>query len=182
MIVLRPMNLRWINGAADDPLDLCAHGDIEFRIRDDVLLGGASGRDVTVSAAGLYLLRTLSVPHSHATPVGEHLFPCCGHCLYDIAGKSDVVIQGCPNGEDFEVLHQASGEGVVIRAADGRVWPVGWPEWRAAVFGFADCVSDFYAACSSKQPAADDAAGYAKFVAEWERRRSQQTGLTSRRA
>ena len=32
MVVLRPLNLRWIKDAADDPADFCAHGDVEFRI------------------------------------------------------------------------------------------------------------------------------------------------------
>jgi len=91
-----------------------------------------------------------------------------------------VVILGCPNGEDFEVFHQIRGAGVVIRASDGREWPVGWEEWRSAVFEFADNVSDFYATCSPKQVAPDTAAGFAKFVAEWERRRGQKTGITKR--
>jgi hypothetical protein len=179
MVVLRPSNLRWIKGTADDPADFCAHGDVEFRIGDDTLLEPA-GRELTVSAAALYLLRTLSVPHSRESPVGDHLFPCCGFCLYDVEGDPDVVVCGCPNGEDFEVFHQVSGAGVVVRASDGREWPVGWEEWRSAVFTFADRVSDFYAASSLKQVAPDDVAGFAKFVTEWERRRAQRTGLTSR--
>ena len=179
MVVLRPVNLRWIEDAADDPADFCAHGDVEFRIGDDTLLEPA-GRELTVSAAALYLLRTLSVIHSRESPVGDHVFPCCGHSLYDAEGEPDVVVCGCAYGEDFEVLHQVSGAGVVVRASDGREWPIGWAEWRSAVFGFADSVSDFYAACSVKQVAPDDAAGFAKFVAEWERRRGQRTGLTNR--
>jgi hypothetical protein len=67
VIVLRPVNLRWINGAADDPADFCAHGDVEFRIGDDTLVE-PSGRELTVSAAALYLLRTLSVPHTREAP------------------------------------------------------------------------------------------------------------------
>jgi hypothetical protein len=171
------VNLRWINGAADDPADFCAHGDIDFRIGCDTLLN-PGGRELTVSAAALYLLRTLFVPHTRAAPVGDHLFPCCGFDLYDVAGEPDVVICGCPAGEDFEVLHQVSGAGVVVRASDGREWSVGWPEWRAAVYGFADRVSGFYASCSPKQVAAEDAAGFAKFVAEWERRRGEQFDRT----
>ncbi len=174
MVVLQPVKLRWINDAADDPADFCAHGDVEFRIGDDVLLDGTPGRNLTVSAAALYLLRTLSVPHTREAPVGDHLFPCCGFSLYDVAGEPDVAICGCPCGEDFEIRHQVSGAGVIVRAADGREWPVGWPEWRAAVLGFADRVSDFYAACSPKRVAADNVAGFAKFVAEWERRRGQR--------
>jgi hypothetical protein len=170
VVVLEPVNLRWINGAADDPADFCAHGDVSFRIGGDTLLAPA-GRELTVSAAALYLLRTLSVPHTRESPVGDHLFPCCGFTLYDVPGESDVVICGCPNGEDFEVLHQVCGAGVLVRATDGREWSVEWSEWRAAVLGFADRVSDFYAACTPKRVAADDLAGFAKFVSEWERRR-----------
>jgi hypothetical protein len=175
VVVLRPVNLRWINGAADDPADFCAHADVEFRIGGDALLE-PSGREFTVSAAALYLLRTLSAPHTRATPLGDHLFPCCGFSLYDVPGQPDVVICECPSGEDFEVLHQASGTGVVVRAADGREWQVAWPEWRSAVFAFADRVSEFYAACSPKRVAAEDAAGFAKFAAEWVRRRGEQLG------
>lgn len=174
MVSLLPVNLRWINGATDDPADLCAHGDVEFRIDRDTLLGGGNGRDLTVSAAALYLLRTLSVPHTRGAPVGDHLFPCCGFAMWDAPGESDVAMCGCPNGEDFEVLHQVGEAGVVVRAIGGREWRVGWPEWRAAVFEFADRVSDFYAACSPKQPSPDDAAGFAKFLVEWERRRCQE--------
>jgi hypothetical protein len=175
VVSLQPVNLRWIRGAPDDPKDLCAHGDVVFRIRDEVLLDTA-GKDVTVSAAALYLLRTLSVPHTKAAPVGDHLFPCCGFAMWEIPGQEDVAVCGCPNGEDFEVLHAVNGVGVVVRAADGGAWQIGWAEWRAAVFGFADRVSGFYAACSPKQPAEEDAAGFWKFKAEWERRRGLALG------
>ncbi len=178
MVILQPVNLRWIQGAADDPTDLCAHSDVEFRIGGDVLLDN-NGKDLTVSAAALYLLRTLSVPHTIAAPVGDHLFPCCGFAMWDIPNQEDVALCGCPNGEDFEVLHQVNGAGVSVRSADGRGWQVGWPEWRAAVFGFADRVSEFYAACSPKQPSEDDAAGFMRFKAEWERRRGVGLGRTN---
>src|SRR5262249_57067175 len=71
MVILRPVNLRWIRGAADDPNDLCAHGQVQFRIGHQVLLGADRGEDLTVSAAALYLLRTLAVPHTRAAPVGD---------------------------------------------------------------------------------------------------------------
>ena len=41
------------------------------------------------------------------------------------------------------------------------------------MFAFADRVSEFYAACSPKQPTGDDAAGFKKFQLEWERRRGE---------
>jgi hypothetical protein len=175
VVILQPRKLRWIQDAADDPKDLCAHGDVEFRIDDDVLLD-TKEKDLTVSAAALHLLRTLSVPHTKAAPVGDHLFPCCGFAMWDVPDQEDVALCGCPSGEDFEVLHQANGAGVVVRSVDGREWHVGWPEWRAAVFGFADRVSEFYTACAPKQPSEDDEAGFTKFKAEWERRRGVGLG------
>ena len=179
-MVLRPVNLRWIKGVLDDPMDLCAHGDVEFRIGDDTLLDPASAKNLTVSAAALYLLRTLSVPHTKDAPMGGPLFPCCGFSMYDLPEEVDVVICGCPNGKDFEVVHEVSGAGVVIRAGDSGEWRIGWPEWRAAVFGFADLISNFYAACSPKQQIGDkeDRKGFVKFLAEWQRRRGQKLDVT----
>lgn len=179
-MILQPMKLRWIQGAADDPEDICAHGDVEFRIGDDSLINPIHGRDLTTSAAALYLLRTLATPHTKDAPVGDHMFPCCGFSMYDIPDQDDVAICGCPSGEDLEVLHTIDGNGVVIRTTDGREWLVSWPEWRTAVFEFADKVSDFYAACSPKQPHdEEDAKGFSKFKAEWERRRGKKFGVTN---
>jgi hypothetical protein len=172
-VILEPVALRWIKGAADDPADLCAHGDFVFRIGKDTLSDGLRGRELTLSAAALYLLRTLMQQHTQAHPVGDHLFPCCGFSMFEVPGKEDVLLFGCPNGQDFEILHR---DGVVVRSADGGEWQISWPEWRGAVFGFADRVSEFYAYCSEKQPSPDDAAGFKKFMAEWERRRGQPFG------
>ena len=175
MIVLQPLNLQWIKGAGDDPRDLCAHGDVEFRVGGDVLLDPTTCRNLTVSAAALYLLRTLSSPHTRQTPVGDHLFPCCGFTMYDVDGEDDVVICGCPGGADFEVRHE--GEEVVIRSDDGREYRAAGDEWRSAVFEFADRVSEFYAGAAAKQPTdEEDRMGFAKFAVEWERRRGRPLG------
>jgi hypothetical protein len=173
VVVLLPRRLHWIKDSSDDPTDLCAHGDVEFRIGDDVVLA-TDGTDLTLSAAALYLLRTLSTPHTKANPVGDHLFPCCGFAMWDVPGDDNVFICGCPNGEDFEVQHDVPGPGVVIRASDGREWRVEWAEWREAVFAFADAVSEFYQSSSPKQPSDEDAPGYEKFLREWQRRRGKK--------
>lgn len=170
-VVLRPMNLRWMSGDSDDLSDLCAHGDVDFRVGDETLLGETNGKNLTVSASALYLLRTLSTPHTKTQPVGDHLFPCCGMGMFDVSEQEDVVVLGCPNGEDFFVLHQDGR--VVIENTNGRQWIIGWSDWKAAVFYFADRVQEFYASCSRKKPTADDEAGFRKFWSEWRRRRSQ---------
>jgi len=168
-----------MKGSEDDPSDLCAHGDFEFRIGTDVLSDGAQDRSLTLSAAALFLLRTLCMPHTSASRVGDHLFPCCGFCMYDVPDDSDVVIIGCPNGEDFEVDHQKGGTTVLVRAVDGREWSVDSDSWRAAVFAFADAVSGFFASSSPRRPTPDDAAGFRAFKAEWERRRERPFGSMS---
>lgn len=175
-VQLSPVHLRWIKGSKDDPEDLCAHGDFEFRIGGDVLSDGSAGRELTLSAAALYLLRTLSRSHTRDEPVGDHLFPCCGHAMYDLPDQDEVVIVGCPDGEDFEVDHREGDALVLVRAAGGLEWSVDRDSWRDAVCTFADGVSEFYAMSSPKRPTADDAAGFRAFQAEWERRRGRPFG------
>jgi hypothetical protein len=177
MVLLQPKRLHWIQDTGDDSFDLCAHGEVEFRINDDIVLI-THDENLTVSAAALYLLRTLSIPHTKSSPVCEHLFPCCGFGMCEFPGEDDVQIFGCVNGEDVEVLHQTNGEGVTIRTEDGREWEVSWPDWRAAVFAFADQVSYFYACSSPREYPDDAAAGYLRFLDEWLRRRGKSLGQT----
>ena len=66
MITHRPTNLHWID-AINDAADLCAHSGVDFRIGDSILVKPSDG-DWTVSAAALYLLRTLSQPHTSSSP------------------------------------------------------------------------------------------------------------------
>jgi len=73
-IILRPTDLHWIGGAADDPTDLCAHSGVDFQIEDTVLIRPADG-EYAVSAAALFLLRTLSKSHTK----GPRRSPKSGH-------------------------------------------------------------------------------------------------------
>lgn len=172
-VTLRAVGLHWLGDPPDHPSDLCAHGGVDFRLGDDVLGDGDSGNDLSLSTAALHLLRTLERPHTKRHRVGEHLFPHCGFAMHDVEGSDDVLIIGCVSGLDFEVDHRPDASGVSIRSDDGREWPVAWPEWRAAVFSFADQVSSFFAASSAKRPSAEHAAGYRRFLSEWERRRGE---------
>jgi hypothetical protein len=177
MVILQPKRLHWIQDIGDDSFDLCAHGEVEFRIDDDIVLF-THGENLTVSAAALYLLRTLTAAHTKSSRVSEHLFPCCGFTMVAIPEEADVLIFGCVNGEDVEVDHQENGDGVIIRMNDGREWKVTWTDWRTAVFAFADRVSEFYESSSPKEYPDDDAAGYLKFLDEWQRRRGKSLGQT----
>jgi hypothetical protein len=170
VIILRPTKLHWIDGSVDDAKDLCAHSGVEFRIGDAVLVKPSDG-DWTVSAAALYLLRTLSQPHTNQQPITEYLFPCCGNGIFEVEGHDDVQIVGCNSGIDFEVVR--SGDDVVLTAADGAQHRVAFSDWKKAVFAFSDSVRAFYEASSPKEPEDEwEHRSFHKFLAEWSRRRS----------
>lgn len=170
-LVLRPVGLSWIQGVDDDPSDLCAHGDYEFRIRGTTFCEGSGGRSLTLSAAAIYLMRTLERSHTKVDRPDGPLFPCCGFSFIEPRADGDVVMVGCPSGDDFEVVHRKDEREVVLRSPDGVEEVVDEAEWRAAVFGFADQVSALYATSSAKVPHPDDADGFRCFQKEWQRRR-----------
>jgi hypothetical protein len=170
VIILRPTNLHWIDGSLDDPADLCAHSPVEFRIGDGTLIAPSDG-DWTVSAAAVYLLRTLSRQHTKPQPVAEHLFPCCGNGIFEVEGQDDVQIVGCNSGINFEVLRV--DDEVIVTAQDGTRYRVGLSDWKNAVCDFSDSVRAFYSASSAKEPEdAWEERSFRKFLSEWSRRRS----------
>ncbi|MEA1960400.1 MAG: hypothetical protein U9N81_03760 [Bacillota bacterium] len=93
--------LYWINGIADDPEDLCLHGDVETAIGSECFQYSA-----TVSSTALYLLKTLTEDHI----IGEEnqMLPCCGFNMYANKTLDTVDIVGCPNGIDWSVIHEGN--------------------------------------------------------------------------
>ena len=169
MITLRPTNLHWID-SINDGADLCAHSGVDFRIGDSIVVKPSDG-DWTVSAAALYLLRTLSQPHTKQQPITEYLFPCCGNLILEIEGQDDVQIVGCNSGINFEVVR--IDDEVIFTAEDGTQHRIALSDWKKAVCEFSDSVQGFYAASSPKEPEDEwEQRGFRKFLSEWSRRRS----------
>src|SRR5262245_60215840 len=104
MIVLRPLAMQWLH---DSPTDQCAHGEVEFTIDSVAFIAAESSPNVTVSAAGLFLLRTLSHDHRPGRSVtdGSQLFPCCGFSAFETSGPFEVIVFGCAVGVDLDVIH-----------------------------------------------------------------------------
>jgi hypothetical protein len=73
MISLAAHELCWIKGGSDDPEDQCAHGKVALEI-DGVSLVRPEDGEWTVSAAALFLLRTLTADHTPERPVAEGSF------------------------------------------------------------------------------------------------------------
>jgi hypothetical protein len=160
----------------DPSTDLCSHGRVLFRVDGRPVVRPEDG-EYTLSAAALYLLRTLERDHNREAPVGDHLLPCCGHVLFDDGG-SDVGIIGCPNGVDWSVNHE---EGAV-RLWDGRRYPLEEERpfdalvpialYRRVVMGFARTVWELFENAEKRIVDAEDRRGYTAFCAEYRRRLS----------
>ena len=167
MITLKAETKTWLGTSDDCPSDLCAHGTVRFSV--DGMTVVTPDDEWTISAAAIYLLRTLKNNHTPETPVGEHLFPCCGFTMYDMDGDDDVLIMGCLNGIDCSVLHR--GESVDITTLAGETRSVSRTEWENAVLHFSADVRSFYDGSADKTPYDDvQRKGFAKMMSEWERR------------
>jgi hypothetical protein len=167
---LRLLSLQWLEGMPAEE-DLCAHGWVAVRLGDRVVSDAAN--TWTVSAAALFLLRTLTADHTAARPVGDQLLPCCGFTMWPDATSENTLVVGCPNGADWWVEHR--GPQVRLTAPGGGTVPLPFDAYRAHVLAFVDEVEAFYQRSAPKKMPTDakDAAGYALFWREWHRRRNQ---------
>ena len=158
--------LYWIGrDGMDDPDDVCLHGDVIVKIGSEILAYSA-----TVSAAGLYLLRTLT--ENHTIHDGQAMLPCCGHSMYANDDFRSVHISGCPNGLDWSVIHE-DGRVKLVTESGIEAW-LDWAAYRDEVCSFADQIKAFYKAGSPKHIEEDWARnGYVAFWREWLRRREQ---------
>ena len=168
---LLALELGWIQGPGDDPSDQCAHGRIQFEIGNTTFVRPEDGI-WTVSAAGLFLLRTLEHEHTTANPVSESnfLIPCCGHTVWaNTSGRFKVLCMGCNIGKDPEILHRRNR--LLVRGVGEEVVPL--TEWKDGVFAFVDEVRRFYDQSAPKVIPDDQAEqdGWVAFWHEWKSRR-----------
>jgi len=162
---LEAEHFEWIDGARDDPKDLCLHGRFSAVIGEEVF-----SDDCTLSAAALYLLKSLT--EDHAFGQDNQIFPCCGHFVIADDALQNVTIIGCPNGIDLQITHDNGN--VIITTEKRNKVTIPYRDYQAEVFRFADQVKAFYDACTPKQLPEDDFTrnGYIAFWNEWERRRN----------
>ncbi len=171
MLTLRATSINWLNGSPLSAGDLCAHGKVEMLV-DGTTLVSPGQDDLTLSAAALYLLRTLKDDHTPDNPVAEAnlLFPCCGHAVFKNNGRYSVVCIGCPNGVDVYVRHQS--DQVTLQAAESDAFhTIPLQEWRRAVLAFVSQVEQFYEANERSEPSTpEDEEGWRLFWQEWQSR------------
>ncbi|MBR4204459.1 MAG: hypothetical protein IKQ92_03185 [Clostridia bacterium] len=162
-------DLHWLT--EDEAEDYCLHG------RAAAAVGGyeISYDSVTVSAAALMLLRTLTEDHEAGrSAVG--MLPCCGRPLPPMDSDPEhCILITCPNGADWSVRHD--GEDVILDIGDedGCVFRVPLGQYQDEVCRFADEIEAFYRASKPKKlpedPDCEEDAGYEAFLREWRARR-----------
>lgn len=120
-----------------------------------------------MSASAIFLLRALDRDHTKESKVGDQIFPCCGHSIYDV-GEEEVVICGCPSGIDFEIRHRSGL--YTISTKDGREIAVPEAEWESAVVRYSNQILSFYEQSSLKEPSdEEDRKGFDAMMVEWYR-------------
>ena len=164
-------NLCWIkDDGNDDPDDFCLHGRATAKIGDEFL-----EYDATVSATGLYLLRTLS--DNHIIHNDQAMLPCCGHFMIANDDLTAVDISGCPNGVDWSALHDNGRIKLITETGAETIVEI--DDYRDEVFAFADKVEAFYKNSLEKNLSETDdfsRNGYTAFWNEWRRRRYENIG------
>lgn len=178
-VVLELHDPHWLDHR-DDPSDPCAHGAVELSIGGVELVSKTEG-DWTVSAAALFLLRTVTSDHGprHSVAEDNFLIPCCGFNVWPTAESPfGYYIPGCCSGIDLTVSH--SDGRVDISRDEKSAWtePV---QWAAAVLRFSDQVVELHRSSSRKEAPhdEDDREGWALFWQEWEAQRAKATRLVA---
>jgi len=175
IVILRMVDPCWMDMDSGGIADQCAHGRVLFEVDGSQFVRPEDG-EWAMSAAGLYLLRTLEDSHSEDSSVAEGnlLFPCCGHAVFPSdESRYGLVIIGCPGGVHVEVERDRAE--IRLRGRDGIEATVAAVEWKRAVEQFADDILVFYAESPPKNepPDGEDAAGWRLFWEEWQRRRAE---------
>lgn len=150
----------------DDPkaqsYDYCVHGKVVCKIDGCNLSNDDS--DWCVSASAYRFLHSLF--ENHFLGAEEQMIPCCGHFLIPSQDKTSVIISGCPNGIDFDVIHEENE--VIIRTQDGVTYNLTFEDYKATVLSYAKQIVDFYHQNPPREfKASFDQDGFSAFCNEW---------------
>jgi hypothetical protein len=165
---IRLIDWFWVNENKKDPVDLCLHGNVYVRIGGEVI----ADYSCTVSASGLYLLRSVENDH---TIECEHMFPCCGHFMIPADDLSTVNICGCPNGIQLLVAH--AGEDIKITTEANSTVFSSLEDYKMTVFEFTQTIEHVYEQNPRQLPQDEfELNGYIAFWNEWRELKKRNFG------
>ena len=146
----------------DHVYDHCVHGKVIFKIDGCNLSNDDS--DWCASASAYRFLRSLF--ENHFLGAEEQMIPCCGHFLIPSQDKTSVTISGCPNGIDFDIIHEDNN--IIIHTQDGTTYTVTFEDYKASVLSYAKQIEDFYHQNPPRQFEGQfDQDGFSVFCNEW---------------
>jgi len=168
-VILRSADPHWIDRSNDNPSDQCVHGEVELTV-DGTALVVPGGGDWNLTAAGLFLLRTVTDNNTSSETVCQDnfLIPCCGFNPWLVgADRYALLIQGCNRGVNVFVEH--GDHGVMLSSGDRKAVLVSGAEWRGAVLRFISEIEDWYARNPPRAKPDDefDAQGWEGLWSEW---------------
>lgn len=151
--------LYWINKTQDNDKDICLHGTLTVKIGHEIIHS-----ECTVSGAAFYLLQSIFDDHVFEDKIP--ILPCCAFPMFVSEETNHVVIMGCPNGDDFSIIHHS--ESVIIKTASNYKIEVDLEDYKKEVYKFADKIESFYEQCSPKDISEDyEKEAYERFWQEW---------------
>ena len=158
------IEIHWINDLPDNDEDLCAHGKVFIKINDEIVSDGKESW--TISATGLYLLRSLK---NNYEPMmyRNFLVPCCAMDFW-LENDGRVFFIGCPNGIDLTIRH-LSNNYVEIISENGSKALIDEKEFRNIVYKFTSEIEMFYKNSPERKQLADKEVkiGFTAFWDEW---------------
>ena len=173
---IRIINLHWMQGDKDDPIDECLHGNVFVRIGDEILDDGSIG-DWTVSVGAFRMLESLLDDRIE----GEYMLPCDGFCMQYSKYEGVYFICGV-DGIHWTVEHDSDKSTVKLVSKGNTFLPktnraevtIPFADYERAIHAFADEIKAFYDACSPKEPPDNPAClgAYQIFWEHWEKMRN----------
>ncbi|MCK5687395.1 hypothetical protein KAJ27_24895 [bacterium] len=150
--------------------DLCVHGQLKVQIGNEVMVDKSEDESWTLSSTALSMLRTLERDHIPGKTV--QMVPCCGFNFIYEGDMEEVLILGCPNGIDWEVIHIDNE--IKLKTEKGTEARIDFETYKSKVLSFVDQIEKFYVNADEKIVILEEwEAGYAKFREEWKERRNK---------
>ncbi len=131
--------------------DICSHGRLFIRIGDEIL-STYNSNSWTLSAGGLFLLRTLSKDYIISkSQFGEKLIPCCGHFMLPSDDKKSVIIFNCGaknNGISWNVKHIE--DTIELTTEKGTKVEILYKDYQNIILNYIDEIEKFYGNINEK--------------------------------
>ena len=138
MLEIIPFNLHWLNNSSPEN-DWCVYGGFTLTNNNEMIIDAAD-EVLALSAAVIFLLRTIEKDHSFGTKICEHLIPECADMYVSSSGHVEFI--NCPFGIDWWMEH--SNEKVTLVFEDGREIITSLKDYIRAVLAFAEKIKAFY--------------------------------------